>query len=221
MSTVTVTTMNSNFKLSGIGKVLCLTLGLAGFMQAGPVFNEIGDAGQLLGTAQSVGNGVTTINGSIYSPGDIDLFKLTFAYTGNVTFNGVVTSGALDPNIYLFNSSGNVLAGNDNGGGFPNARITQFITPGTYYLSLGEYDLDARDSNNALLYDLNVGVINASGVLGGWSGSGTGNRADTGTYQLSTSIATQAPEPSTWISLAAGLGVLTFFRRRKLAAGRL
>lgn len=84
----------------------------------------------------------------------------THTYTMNVPSKLMITidlekagNSALDPILELQNSTGAVIAKDDDGGGGRNARITKFLDPGTYALkatgyrnSSGQYQLRVAGS---------------------------------------------------------------------------
>ena len=94
-------------------------------------YTEIGDTGQLLPAAQSVGGPVNRIEGTLFN-GDIDLFRADFDFTGTLTVNALAVSGGLNMNLHSFNSAGNPLGANDDFGGSLNSQLTLAITPGAY-----------------------------------------------------------------------------------------
>ncbi|MDD2919823.1 IPTL-CTERM sorting domain-containing protein [Rhodoferax sp.] len=110
------------------------------------IYAETGDAGQTLGTAQSVAANTTQINGTLGVAGDVDLYKLVFAANATVTFYAPATN--IDSNLILFDAAGHGLWGDDDGGGGLDSQIVFNVTPGTYYLAFGDNNIDARDSSN-------------------------------------------------------------------------
>ncbi|MBS1186082.1 MAG: hypothetical protein H6R04_100 [Burkholderiaceae bacterium] len=91
--------------------------------------------------------GVVTVDGTV-SHGtieiayDADLFKVTLTAGQTYDFDLVRTSGGLtDPYLYLYDSSVNLVAFDDNSGSSGNAHITfTATTSGTYYLGASDYD---------------------------------------------------------------------------------
>ncbi|NBR48408.1 hypothetical protein EBU02_06115 [bacterium] len=76
------------------------------------------------------------------------MFKFTITTTSTVI---VTSSGQTDVVAYLYNSSGTLLASDDDGAGVPNFRITANLSPGTYYVKVAGYD-----STTSGAYSLNV-----------------------------------------------------------------
>jgi methionine-rich copper-binding protein CopC len=97
-------------------------------------------------------NGATT-SGNIETVDDSDLFKVTLVQGTRYVFNMMRTSagGLDDPYLQIYNTSGTLLASNDDGGTDYNARL-YYTAPssGTYYLAafdaadgIGKYTLQA------------------------------------------------------------------------------
>ena len=133
------------------------------------VWNELGDAGELLGTAQTPqGSGVLhQINGSI-NPNDltdIDLyrFRIDSPTTFAVDMEGtpVIDNLQKDTQIFLFDHLGRYVDDNDDADGFNNRRSAFLpgsisdLAAGDHYLAVGMYDNDpiyaAGDGNQPLI----------------------------------------------------------------------
>jgi hypothetical protein len=56
----------------------------------------------------------------------------------------VQTRGSMDTLLYLYDSNGNLIADNDDGGEDYNALISQRLNPGTYYIEVKGYDSTGR-----------------------------------------------------------------------------
>ncbi len=87
-------------------------------------------------------NETITVGGSrtgyINTSGDHDWFAITLA-PGSYAFTLTATSGGVDPYLYLRNSSGALLASNDDSGGLNSRIVFQVTTAGTYYLDAGAF----------------------------------------------------------------------------------
>lgn len=92
---------------------------------------------------QLAGGGFAT--GTLETVGDRDWFRITLTAGVNYTFDlrGASSNGGTltDPYLYLYNSSGRLLASNDDSGGSTDSRIV-FIAAasGTYYLAAAAYN---------------------------------------------------------------------------------
>lgn len=199
------------------------------------IWTEIGDAGQLLLTAQvPAGSGsLTTINGAL-SFGDVDIYKIFV--TGGGTFSALAQGASpsfLDPELFLFDSQGIGVYANEEI--FPpdpflapgsamlpaNTSLTP-IVPGQYFLAISTPFLDPISSSGSIfpcLGCLPSGVFGPTGPGGaspliGWSGSpfsaGSYGITLTGAEFVST---TAVPEPSTVLFLGIGLGMLAWRRQ--------
>jgi hypothetical protein len=182
---MTVNTLNSRSfsrSVQALGLVagtmigtVCLSLGTIGEAKAF-TFSEPPDAGaKLNNAADTTGLGAvgssSTIEGTIarHNPdGDInkaDLFQILIDADGDFT----ATTESRDPNrpdrqpypiedpfLYLFDSTGQLIASDDDSAGNRQSSIAQFLTAGNYYVGITKY------GHNPL--------FNASNVLTGWLG---------------------------------------------------
>ncbi len=200
-------------------------------------WTEVGDAGQLLGTAQEpTGDGrLRNIYGTISTTNDVDLYKL---YISNpTTFSAAVnsTSGDLDSALVLFNEGGYALYGNDDAmlgtrdAGLPAGNVHGPQAPGWYHLAvipLGTPPVSGIGFTPDHYMFPNVSapytqILTATGPGGaspltGWAP--VDNLAINEEYRLRLSgvEVSPVPEPETYAMLLAGLGLIgTMVRRRK------
>lgn len=148
------------FHRSHAPRLFFAALSLAVPLSAG-TFNEIGDAGETLATA-NVTTGIsplTQINGTLVNLGnetntidDIDVYQISitnpaaFAITVSATL-----SGDNDAYMILLNSSGDqVLADDDSSGGKLPGFLPGSFTglPGTYYVAFLIWNTNLRESGN-------------------------------------------------------------------------
>lgn len=103
------------------------------------VWNEVGDAGDLPGTAQAtVGNGgLNTINGNLASPFDVDMYCLNLNFVGAsvVCLQCVVTQG---PDVWFFDAAGNGVAATTTCQAGCKQMILN-VPPGNYFVAVS-YD---------------------------------------------------------------------------------
>lgn len=202
-------------------------------------WTEIGDAGQLVSTAQ-IPTGdegrLRNIYGTISTNNDVDMYRL---YISNpTTFSAAVnsTSGDLDSLLVLFNQGGYVIYGNDNAmlgspdAGLPAGHLNGPQAPGWYnlaVLSLGTPPV----SGNGFTPDHYIGpdvsppftqILTGTGPGGASPLTGWAQLEDTVTLneeyriRLSGVTVSPVPEPETYAMLLAGLGLMgTMVRRRK------
>ena len=189
----------------------------------GSIYNEIGDAGQLVGTAQvlpALGGG-DSIVGNLIPGSDVDLF--CFNWQGGVLAMDTFTATGFDSQLHLFDAAGNGIGENDDSPNGPGLRseIALNLAAGTYYLGISAFNNDAVDAGNNDIFgfagafsDLNGNTIQApqgAGPLAGWDG-GTGSGG--GGYTISFTGASVVPEPAS-LMIWTCLGAALFVRRRK------
>ena len=78
----------------------------------------------------------SSTDGSL-SEGDEDLFVIEMSDSGTLT---VYTTGSTDTYGFILDSSGNVLAENDDGGEGWNFRVSASVSAGTYYIQVGGFE---------------------------------------------------------------------------------
>lgn len=178
-------------------------------------WNEVGDAGDMIATAQvTVGAGpFTTLNGALGSAGDVDMYCIELGLTPRVLgipavqLQCVMVSG---PNVWVFDAAGNGVATNQIcAGGFKTVTTAMFPSPGTYYVAVA-YDGVRPQSAGGAIWDPSALTERApdgpgaASPLTGWAGAG--NVAPVNPYQLSLGYitycdaATPAAKP-TWGAL--------------------
>jgi hypothetical protein len=197
--------------------ILCVAAGCLSSVWA-DTFNEVGDAGELLATANvaSVAGPLTAISGTLIDLGggtdDVDLYQILISNPGafSVTVNANLSVDN-DTRLFLFDAAGSlVLFDEDSGGGF----LPQFDagdlsgSPGVYYLGFSLFETTPALSGN---------------VLTGWNRAAT--PFQTGPYTLTLtgagSISTVIPEPGSVVLFSIVLlGTLPMVSRRFSARKR-
>lgn len=231
--------LNSNFfKKAGVTASL-LTLSLLVNPAHAVNWQEAGDAGQLLGTAQEpLGNGpLRNIRGAVSTNADVDLYKIFIS--DPTIFSASVTSatGNFDSVLALFNQGGFGVYGNDDArlgdsnAGLPAGSVFGPQAPGWYYLAV--FGLDTTPtSGNGTTPDHYIApntsapftsVISASGPGGaspltGWAPVAPGDVITLNEdYRIRLSGVSVVPEPETYAMLLAGLGLVGAMARRRKA----
>ena len=199
---------------------------LAPFTASATPYYEIGDAGQSLATAQAVTGGTHVIYGN--AGNGVDLFSF---YWGGGAFyvNSVGSTG--DSQLFLFNSTGVGVLGNDDGIAIagPAYLQTTALASGQYYLGISGYDNDPYSSSGIMFqsypYQPVYGPSNLD-PLTGWSGGG-----GLGAYQINfqqitsegnpignpTPIGSVPDHASSAALLGLGFAGLALMRRQKKA----
>ncbi len=130
---------------------------LLSFVAAGPAaraqtWTEAGDAGELVGTAQSTsGSGsLTSISGTLSSHGDVDMYcvQLTSVPPSGLPLVSVACTMQADPTPYIFAASGLGVDTNMTcAGGLKQAVAPNFsLVPGQYYVAIAHGDYSANSA---------------------------------------------------------------------------
>jgi hypothetical protein len=120
------------------------------------VWNEVGDAGDLIGTAQStVGLGpLATINGSLGSANDVDLYciKIPNVPPAGALLVGLQCVMMQGPNVWLFDASGNGVFATSTcvAGNKAILATSTSLAPGTYYAAVGYNGMEPNSSGGAI-----------------------------------------------------------------------
>lgn len=220
-----------------------LVAGLAAALPAQAAdWTEIGDAGQLISTAQNARYGLPGpldgIVGNLSPDGDIDLFFIHIAdfTTFSATTVDPLTSLGLDTRLFLFDSTGKGIALNDDEslielrstllGGDP---LYSSLTAGDYYLGVTTFDVRPQSAGGDMWdpapLDTTITVgpngPGGAGTLTGWDTSGAGSYEPNYRIQLTgaTLSVDPVPEPgavATGVVFGGGLlGLLLRARRRR------
>lgn len=109
------------------------------------------------------------VSGEIDSEGDVDMFRLEFATSGNVT---VGTTGSMDSFGELLDSKGVVVDSNDNRNG-DNFEISRGVEAGTYFVRVRHFDKQgigsyrlASSFTPSTLVDVNYSASEGGSVRG-------------------------------------------------------
>jgi hypothetical protein len=203
------------------------SLFLAAFASA-QTHNEIGDAGQAIGTAQATGiqgASLSNIVGSLSSATDADLY---FIFLSNPATFAATTVGLtlVDTQLFLFTLSGVAVYTNDDDPGglsvastLPAGDPNGPLSAGTYILGIAAAGYNPVDFANRLLFAAGL-PTDVRGPAGGGVGplDAFSNDAATefGDYTINlTNAASAVPEPSTYALLVFAGAVMTVLRRRR------
>lgn len=156
------------------------------------VWNEVGDAPELLPGQMTVGNGaLTNIVGSIAVTTDRDVYCIHITNVAAFRASTVGQPGTLsDTQLFLFDSAGIGVTHDDDdpaGGTLRSVITNMFVTsPGIYYLAISGYNSDPLSPANLLIWNNTPFAAErapdgpgAPGPLAAWTGT-----SGTGTYDI-------------------------------------
>ena len=140
---------------------------------------ESGDAGQTLTSAQVIPGGsgqLDAITGAISSSDDVDIFQISLA--GGSFSASTVGGASFDTQLFLFDSTGVLLAENDDFSGV-QSQISTSLDAGNYYLAISSFNNDP--SGTPPIFEGN------GGSTGSYSIELTGVQAPPASYSLGAS----------------------------------
>ena len=202
-------------------------------------WTEVGDAGDLLNTAQTPSGSITAITGTASSTTDVDLYKIFISTP--TSFSATVTGGDgsnYDLGLALFDANGlgvyaNDDATTDNGQpAFPANHALGPQSPGLYYLAVGMQSWDGGNfpvsgdpSENTYIFPIIEGTEIVEPTGGGGASPLTGWHSFESPIPLNESYSvaltgiSPVPEPETISMFLAGLGLLGVLagRRKRLS----
>lgn len=203
---------------------------ILGLMVAAPasavVVAEVGDAGDLVGTAQTVAAGTTQITGlggrSTTGISDVDVFE--FGWGGGALT--IDTGGSsFDTMLYLFDDNGFGIAGNDDAIGLQSRLTFATLAAGDYLVAISNCCVQPVALTGQIYNDFCCGGQptpngpGAAGSLTGWEEFGASSTftpvAGTQSYQINFSAQTTATAAEPGTAAALGLGLLAFGLRRR------
>ncbi|HEU4830613.1 MAG TPA: PEP-CTERM sorting domain-containing protein [Candidatus Saccharimonadales bacterium] len=234
--------MNTNFsKRSSLYQSAFLASSLFLIANTGQAstWTEVGDAGDLLNTAQTPLGEVTNITGTASTTADADLYKIFISTP--TTFSAAVTGGDGGDNDFslaLFNANGlgvyaNDDATTDNGQpGFPANHELGPKLPGVYYLAVvmegsgGNFPIsgDVSTQDNyifPIMEDTEIVGPTANGgasPLIGWHSFETPTPLNE-SYSVALTGVSPVPEPEIISMFLAGLGLLGVLSGRRKRLG--
>ena len=212
----------TNLKLS-VGALLVSLSMIAAPAVANPAF-ESGDAGYLPGADQTVAAGTTTISGLAGGGGtsaDVDLFRFGWG-GGSLTID--TAGSSFDTILYLFDSNGLGLFGNDDAIGLQSS-ITAILSAGDYLVGISSCCSQPTSAGGAIFPQVFVGGLElptgpgGGSPLSGWTdlgGTPFTPQAGQSSYVINFSGRTAAVDVPAPAPLALiGLGLLAIAGRRR------
>ena len=131
-------------------------LTIAALMLFGPLnaalanpISEIGDAGDLIPTAQNVGPGIDSISG-ILGTNDVDLFGINLS--GGLFTASTVGGSFADTQLWLFDSAGFGIVANDDTA-TQQSLISANLAAGFYFLGISVWNVDPFSADGAIFPD--------------------------------------------------------------------
>jgi hypothetical protein len=193
-----------------------LSLLFSGPASAVTVWSEVGDAGDLLPTAQGFVGPVQEITGHLSAaPETLDLVDMFGFYIGGA-FSAVTVEldafSIADPVLYLFDAGGRGVSMNDDAGGSTQAALGPLPSGfgvGWYYLAITFAGVEPLDGLGGSIFDSfgTLAVLSADPVAS-WGGAPLTPDFDIpGAYTIRV---TGVPEPGTFVLMLAGLVALGF-----------
>lgn len=222
-------------KLARVTAISALVAAISSVHAQAATFTEMGDAGETLSTAEVIRGSqpLDSISGALPGnadqgtfPGSADLFKLSL--TGGGTFSATTVGGAsFDTQLFLFNSKGIGIYGNDN------ASLTlennQSTLPkgdfsptksGLYYLAISGFNYDPVSDQGEIFPNPGLPFSQVFGPTGPGGGSPLSGFAGPGfsggSYTIALTGAKAVPEPSSVMGTALGaLSVVWILKRKR------
>lgn len=194
-------------------------LGMTSGFAAAQTWTEVGDAGELPGTAQVItpGGVLASIVGTLSAgAGNPDLYLINILTPMSFSASTVGAS-QVNTQLFLFTLGGQGIAFNDNSGPFFQSTLRAGnplyagLPAGQYLLGISGSNNDPLSASGAIFPDLSTGVFGPTGPggalsLSAWSGGGAA-----GSYTIFLTGTPPAPPGMRLLVLAA----LTGRRRRR------
>jgi hypothetical protein len=194
----------------------------------GSTWTEMGDAGDLLGSAQTPTGELTTITGIASTSLDADLYRIFISSpsTFSASVSGGDGTGLYNSALALFNQNGLGVYANDDailGNGQPGLPVAHALGPqaaGIYYLAIFDFTSTPTSGNVSTLDTFIFPTVGYpfTQIVGPTGGGGTSPLNGWfplddeiplhGSYSIALTGVSPIPEPETYAMLLAGLAML-------------
>jgi hypothetical protein len=213
--------------------VLGALLGVTASAAAAPLL-EVGDAGDLPGTALLTDVGLDAILGNLSAPDpndaifDIDMYGLQIMDPFGFSASTVGSPGlnVEDPQLFLFTAAGvGVFMNDDDPSGLNGSQSALGPLPvgfgaGLYYLAIGWWDNEPLSAIDDLIFDPISSLAASPDPVASWNNDVL-LRIDSPTaYQINLTGTVAVPEPATLTLMALGVAGALVRRRRQSAERR-
>ena len=198
-----------------------LTVAIAGSNALG-AWTEIGDAGDLPGTAQAVigGGPLDSISGALGESDFGDMYKIKIY--DPLGFSAATVGTGFDPQLFLFDASGMGVYANDDSNLtleslLPSAHALSPTIPGLYYLAITDFDRDPYSAGGLIFPTTPFSDVHGPTEVGGgapithWVSSFD----SPGSYFIELTGAAPIPAPGAILLCGIGAGVVSWLRRRR------
>lgn len=197
---------------------------------AGLIYNEVGDAGDVVASAQSIlGSGaLDAIQGSLLTSSASDYADLFAIYlTSGLSFSATTTASSLSYNnfdtaLFLFDGAGfGLLASDDDAG--PQSTLSGFFPSysGLYYLAIAGAGYDPISAGGSIFPSLisggQYGPTGPGGALAlsGWQSITSEGDAYEIVLDNASFVPVSVPEPSSGLLVGSALAAFLLSRRRR------
>lgn len=195
-----------------VAALVLLSLAALAPVAGAQTWTEVGDAGNLIATAQAtVGAGaITQITGSLPLSDDVDLYcvRLTSVPPAGTPIVQITCLAQQSPNVWLFDAAGNGVFTNETCAFGSKTLLAPSVsmTPGTYYVGVSYYNRNAISTGGNIWIPTLPGQRTPDGPgaalpLSGWAGIVVVNPPNPYTINLSGFAACSAATPAlrpTW-----------------------
>jgi len=152
------------------------------------VFNESGDAGATLATAQTLTAGRDEIRGALQTKYDVDLYRFTMNQAFSVQARGLDENHLVRAGLILFDQNGKPIGGSEEQASPPAQALFSALPAGTYYLAIADSSFHAYSTQGQICRSDEADCTGSAAPLDTFNVYGNG----TGDYYIQFSVTTVA-----------------------------